>query len=440
MNAFGVASTLGAGVNSLANALGLDGWGLKTGKYNGCTFFAVASIPLLENSALYKAGEDIISTVNQFTGGKNDGQDANRSGQLYNTNLESLVITDKLISGKVIKVTPYSNSVNIEDTGFRGYEFRMTLVFFGDDYLRALANFEQAVLNPPKNPAQYLVLEHPTRGKINGYTYVVGDLEVITSVAYWRGCVVNVLFRSVQTPQQITAPELSTAQKVFRALQATLGAVSALGGTIANIQGFGKNYNILKSAKVNNVNPKNLLTQVDVTTSSNASIEFNDINSIEVELQDLSNILFNCMLYAYKYGNPPAQIAKLSKSEVDYNYLPPTLNQLKRYTLVQSEIILDYYNSKCKLTIAKIYEINSDGLFNNKINQVNTSISNLYAVLQTIGNKVTTNTYLVPYAMSIRRVLSLNGIPLDAANAVMKLNPSILSSNYIFANTVVNLL
>jgi hypothetical protein len=50
-------SSIGTAKNALsgfASDLGLTGWQLSTGKYNGCSFAHFTGIPLLENNALYK--------------------------------------------------------------------------------------------------------------------------------------------------------------------------------------------------------------------------------------------------------------------------------------------------------------------------------------------------------------------------------------------------
>lgn len=418
------ASTYGANITS---ALGLTGWQLKTGKYNGCSFATFVQIPILENNAIYKSGQDLVAVYDQAFGTLSDGADRNAKGQLYNTIMGLIQFSDKLVTGTVEKQTPYANSVNIEDVGFKGYEFKMSLVFFGDDYMKALANFENAVLNPPKIATQYLKLEHPTRGVIDGYTYVVGGLEVITSLAYWRGCIVNVTFRSTTTPSQVKSAN-SNVTNVIRTINAALGVVNGLGATIATINGTISNF------KSNGVISNNS----SVTTS--AQVTQAQYNTLSTNLTSLSTAMFNAILYMYKYGKTGTNIASLNSATLDYSYLPKSLNQQVSYKLNQGSIIMAEYYAQCQAIVDEIATYNLQGLANDIVNEIRKSISALGAVCEVIGNKKTTSTYTTPYDMSIRRVLSINGLPLNKAQTVMDLNPDILSANYIAANTVVNLI
>lgn len=424
---FGITTAASIYGENILSALGLDGWQLKTGKYNGCTFVAFVKIPILENNQLYRSGEDLVAVYNQSYGTSQVSQDPNRADQLINTNMGVIQFTDKLITGTVVKQTPYTNSVNIEDTGFKGYEFKMSLVFIGTDYMKALANFENAIINPSKLSSQYLKLEHPTRGVIDGYTYVVGDLEIVTSLTYWRGCVVNVTFRSTLTPSQ-NKTGISTTSAVIQSVTAGLGVVSGLGSVIATINGA------IKNVQSNGV----IANNSTVTTSANVTqTEYNQLAS---NLNNLSQKMYNSILYMYLYGNSGVNVSELNNSTLNYSLLPKSLNQQVSYKFNQASIIMSNYYKECQRIIAEIYSYQLQGLENDIINEIRRSISSLGLICETIGNTRTTNTYITPYDMSIRRVLSLNGIPLNKTKAVMDINPEILSANYIPANTVVNLL
>lgn len=428
-----IQTTTGLAVLStnIASALGLEGWQLKTGKYNGCTFAAFVNIPIIENSMIYQAGTDLVAVYNQNFG-KPGARDPNRPGQLYSTDLAMLQFTDTLMQGKVIKDTPYTDSVNIEDTGFKGYEFKMSLLFIGDDYLTALYNFEKAIITKPSNPSQYLSLEHPTRGKISGYTYVVEGPQIITSLAYWQGCIVNVTFRSVDTQGVIAnAPVISTARQISRALNAALATINALGTTVAQIQGLQIN---LQQGYFSSTS-----STFNVSNTQNISITYTQYKEIQNEVTQLQNQLFNCVLYVYRYGNSSVKISELSSSEVDYNYIPRSLNQIKKYTLPQGDIIMNYYYKSTNNVLALLASYGAASQANDLIIQIKKSITNLSAVCQTIGNKITTNYFVTPYAMSIRRVLSLNNLQLNRIGDVLELNPNIISANYVPENTVVNL-
>lgn len=415
--------------SNIASALGLQGWQLTTGKYNGCTFVSFVDIPILENSMLYQAGTDLVASYNQNFGTP-DAKDPNRIGQLYSTDLALLQFTDTLIQGKVIKDTPYTDSVNIEDVGYKGYEFKMSLLFLGDDYLTALYNFEKAIITKPANSADYLSLVHPTRGKIAGYTYVTEGPQIITSLAYWQGCIVNVTFRSVDTQGVIAnAPVISTARQVARALNAALAAVNAIGTTVAQIQGARTNLQRgFFSGQLG------LIPQQD-----NGILTYTQYTNLVTASAELQKNLFNCTLYVYRYGNSSVKISQLSASEINYQYIPKSLNQIKKYTLPQGDIIMNYYYEQTNIVLALIASYGIESIANDLIIQIKKSITNLSAVCQSIGNKITTNYFVTPTDMSIRRVLSLNNLQLNRIGLVLELNPHIISANYVPQNTVVNL-
>lgn len=424
---------------SVTSALGLDGWQLKDGKYNGCSFAVFVPIPLLSGNLLFQSGTDAVAMYNSATGGV--GADPNGLGQLYQTNLGVLQFTDTMVQGKVVKKTPYTNKVNIEDTGFQGYEFGMSLLFLGDDYVKALANFEKAIATPPENPKQYMVLEHPIRGVINGLTYVV-DYKVVTSLAYFNGCIVNVTFRATDTFGAIAkVPVLSTAQQIARAVNTALKLVNAIGSTVNQIQGTVKNVSnggLLQPKTWNNLltySYRNITQSIESPTLLNKT----EYNEIVAATQNVQDTLLNSVAYVMQYGNTNVKIAAISSLDIDYTYLPPALNQFKQYVLVQGDILLMYYTKQVDKVVALIDKYNVNKQATNLLLQLEQSKAVLSAVCNTVGNKITTNTFLTPYDMSIIKVLSLNNISLSQAKAVMDLNPNIVSSNYIKANTRINL-
>lgn len=425
--------------SNISSALGLDGWQLKNGKYNGCTFAAFVPIPLLNGSMLFQAGTDSVAMYNSATG--SIGADPNELGQLYQTNLGVLQFTDTMVQGKVVKKTPYTNKVNIEDTGFQGYEFGMSLLFLGDDYVKALANFEKAIATPPENPKQYMVLEHPIRGVINGLTYVV-DYKVVTSLAYFNGCIVNVTFRATDTAGAIAKlPVLSTAQQIARAVNTALKLVNAIGSTVNQVQGAVKNLSnggLLQLKTWDTLltnNYRNATQSIESPTLLNQT-EYNDI---VIATQNVQNTLLNSVAYVMQYGDTNVKIASINSLDIDYTYLPLALNQFKKYVLVQGDILLMYYTKQVDKVVALIDKYNVNKQATNLLLQLEQSKAVLSAVCSTVANKVTTNTFSTPYDMSIIKVLSLNNISLSQAKAVMDLNPDIVSSNYIQANTRVNL-
>lgn len=449
-------SILSTGANlSLINsniqaAFGLNTWQLRNGMYNGCTFMAVTllnsdiNVPILQNNPAFGGIVNATSTFNQFFGTNIPGADPNRTGQLYDTTLGMMQCTDKIITGTVQKQTPYTDSINIEDTGFKGYEFRMSLIFVGADYMTALSNFENAVANPPTDPAKYLVLQHPTRGLIKGLTYVIGDLEVVHSMQNWRGCLVNVTFRSVDFNRQSKPPLLNTAQKIARAISAILNLIASISGGIATLNAFTNNLkNQGTLPLLNNTEPSNQVIIKQVTNSGagiTENVQFQQIYLANNVLQTVSTTLMNVLAYVYKTGEPGVSNSTLDSFDIDYSFIPTSLNQSPRYTLNQGGIIMNYYDSLCITSRAALDALNLGSDTNDILIDINSSVSAMGIFCEAVGNATTYNTYVTAYPMSIRRVLNINNISLSNMAAVMALNPQLQSANYIPADTLVNLL
>lgn len=442
MSLFSTTTALAAASSNITSALGLDGWQLKDGKYNGCSFVTFVPIPFLQGNTLFQAGTDSVAMFNSATGGV--GNDPNSATQLYQTKLGILQFTDNMMQGKVVKKTPYTNQVNIEDTGFQGYEFSMSLIFLGDDYVKAVANFENVILNPPENPENYMVLHHPIRGRIGGFTFVT-DFKVVTSLAYYNGCIANVTFRAVNTNGAVTkVPILSTAQQIARAVNTALALVNGIGSTVNQIQGTVKNINsggLLEPRTWTGYLQKNiaLSKNTNLNNSHTSFLTLTEYNQIAAAVSNVQNTLLNSVAYMCRYGNSPVKVAQLSALDIDYNYLPKSLNQFKKYVLVQADIICNYYAQQIAEVshLIELYGVGADA--NDLLIQLTKSQALLLLVAQSIGNRVTTKTYVVPYDMSIIKVLANNNISLSKVNAVMQLNPEIVSSNYITSGTSVNL-
>jgi hypothetical protein len=424
----GTVNAVNSSINSLSTSLGFDGWQLSSGTYNGCSF-AVFTTPALDELPVYNSGVDVVANINQYLGGDQTGTDSNRTGQLYNTFLGMINFSDKLITGTVQKQTPYANSINIEDMGFKGYEFKMSLLFVGSDYQKALSNFENAIKNPPTTPDKYLKLEHPTRGLIDGYTYVIGDPEIVHSLSLWRGAIMNITFRAVETPKISKSPYISLTSNVLRSINTALGAVSAIAGTIAIIKAQITGYlNLVqKPSRVSSSLGYRSLTSTQATTISTA-------------LNQSANKLLNCVCYLYKRGDAGVTVVELDNKDINYSYIPPSLNQSRVYNENQNSLIMDYYYADVKESIAVIESAEILGASNDIITELNTSVSKLAAVCDSIASQVEYQTYITHSVMSIRKVMSINNIPLSSMAKMMKINPQIICGNYIVPGTAVNLL
>lgn len=227
INPIGALTTSNAVLSNVLSALGLNGWVLKNGVYNGCTFASFVQVPIIEDNPIVQNGTDIFASVNEITG-NNFGIDGNGFGKLYNTILGTLQFEDELILQVVTKPLVFANRCNTENMGTGGYEFKMTLLFFGTEYQKAIRNLENAIVYGAKKPSENLTLIHPVRGLIPGITRVTYIKEAAT-LANWNAATVQITFRSEQTTGGTVSN--SPIKNFTNALQATLGTVLGIAST-----------------------------------------------------------------------------------------------------------------------------------------------------------------------------------------------------------------
>lgn len=413
------ATTTSSVTSTLLTALGIDGWALRNGKYNGCTFASFVQVPVVQNNPLVQSGTNLFASINSLVGFTN-GADANAFGQLYNTFLGTLQFSDDLMLEIVRKKLPFSNRCNTENMGSGGYIFKMTLLFLGPDYEKAITNFENAINNTPKSTKDNLVLIHPTRGKIAGITRVAA-FRIDRTLANWNAATVNITFISEQTNGgSSNSTVISTVQKFTNVVQAGLGTVTGLTSTVANFQAL--------------VNSNNR-----IPTGQTSNVTYTKSSAISTSTVALSETLLNNINYIYKTSNVGINNPTLDSLEINYNKIPPVLNQSTRYSASQSTIILSYYLAQANEVITQINEADFGINSNDLINEITASIAALEEIAIAALNIQQTLSYVVPYTMSIRTVLAQNSQPLNNALSVLLNNPHIPSANYIPAGMVIQL-
>ena len=398
--------------NNFLSQLGLKSWTLKEAKYNGCTFAVFQRIPFLKNSGLIDAGLELYASYNQIFG--DNDFDNNDIGSLKDTVLGTLQFEDELITQIAVKKLPFANRCNTENMGFGGFNFKMTLLFLGPDYQKAIQNFEHAIVNPPQD--NYLVLEHPTRGVIPGITRVV-SYKIDTNLNNYNGATINITFKSEQSLIQ-QLPEVSLLSNRAGAISAVLDSAIAIQGAIATITDFlGLNGNTTPS-------PTNQTVAKNIQSSNS----------------NLSSTLFNCTNYIYKNSNTGIANTALSAASLNKDFIPVALQQNITYTSSQGNYLIDFYSQQCNDAINVIKSYNLGGNANKMINTINESIGLFYNLTILMASNVSTSTYITPYDMSIREVLVRNNLVMSQAVALLNINPNIPSANYIPKNFIVNLL
>ena len=414
-------SSIGTAKNALsglASDLGLTGWQLSTGKYNGCSFAHFTGIPLLENNALYKQGESLISSVNQITGSTLlASKDPNGFGNLSDTVLGLVKMTSEYIPQIAIKPTPYGIKANTEDVGSAGYEFKFTIVAIGADYQKAISNIERLIKSPPID-SNNLVLEHPTRGIINGITRCT-YFKVIEEYSQWNGATLEITFRSEESniSKEVKG---SYVKSVTQAILSGLGTITATNSALSELTtristatgllGFGNRYSVA---------PKT----------------FTQIKQLSSKTTGLNNRNLQSMNYIYKNSNTGASNITLNNTSSDPKYLPSSLAFPSQYNSLQGSLLLDEYYKYAKELIETVKGFGYNGESNNYINSINQSIATLYNLANLAAQTATSYTYSVPYTMSIHEVLARNGRGFDQASIVLRNNPQIPSANFIVAGT-----
>lgn len=409
------AITTGSSVLSgVLYALGINGWKLSKGSYNGCTFASFVQIPIIENNPIIQSGENLIASINQISG-ITAGADPNGLFNLYNTILGSLNLSTEPIFQVAEKALPFANRCNTESTGTGGYIFRMVLLFVGSDYQKAKNNFVNAICYPPTDPSKYLSLIHPTMGKIPGITRVT-HMTIDESVGIWNAATINITFRSEQTFKGI-APT-NQIQNFTNALQSALAIALGINATVADF------------LSIVNSNGR-------VPTGKTSNVTFTQSQTIATQANSISNSLVANVNYIYKTSNTVTVNSSLNTMKINYSLLPPTLNQVVSYAPVQQAIISNFYMGKVQSLKTYIATTPFGSNVNQLINQLNASVSILNSVSSLVLPSSNALSYKVPYTMSLRTLLINNGITLDQALNVYLNNPQILSPNYIEEGMVV---
>lgn len=408
--------------SNISSALGLDGWQLADGKYNGCTFCHFVKIPLLENNPIYQIGMSAYATANQMFGFSPLGEDKNKQYNLVDTTLGVISMSDEYYPQTVVKPLPYAGKVNTEPMGGGGYEFRFTILCIGQDYQKAISNIEDAIKNPPASSDKKYKLIHPTRGELNGVTRVT-SYRVLSNIAVWNGATIEIAFRSEDSNIQSIAKK-RLVQQIATAIQQALGLVLAINATITEIQ------TAIQTGQ-------GLLGANRQYSAQTYTVSVNT----DTKIKSVSDSLYSNTNYVYKNSNSGVRVAQLDNTPINTAAIPKALSYSigTGYNGTQGDIIMGTYAKQCEELIAYIATAGFDQFSNNLINQINESVAALYNVCNLCAQTEMSYGYSVPYTMSIHEVLALNGMNLSLAQQVLKNNPQIPSANYIPKGLVVKL-
>lgn len=413
-------ATTKALLSEAGSILGYNSWKIHTARYNGCSFISMGfTDSSLENTPLIQDGLDAIATTNALFGiNTTKTQDANDRTLLYQTFLKALDFTDRpIIPQIVIKQLPNANRCNIELMGTGGQQFKVNAIFLGKDYQKALYNLQNAINNPPTDPEIRYVFEHPIYGKIQN-THLE-DISINHNLALWNGCVVNMTLRSEEAKTDKFG-KISTAELIFRALQTALSLVADILYT----------YQVLKALVLSFTSGLGGAKKVSAT-------KYTQTVKTQEQVDNVANTLKQAVNFIYKKGDTGTVNTELDATPINNTYIPTALQYSVKYNATQGAIIIENYASEVNKLKDNLV-LNYGGNANNLINILNKSVAELYILAENVARPQITRSYLVPFDMSIRRVLAYNNIPLDNAEQVILNNPQIKSANLIPQNTLIN--
>lgn len=214
----------------VASILGLTNWQLNEGMYNGCSFHTLQPLSAaISQSAIVNGAATGIYAFNKLLGTNLLGDNPNSRTNLFLTTLALMNVNDELTRKFVRKRLPYANQDNIEDMGLSGESYTINALFFGMDYLTALDNFLNAVLNPP--PKDENVLIHPVLGEISGDTYLVRMKRRYSSDAY-QAVMLELQFEAEQAIGW-SKNTLSPTELTSQVLLGSIAALNAVGSAIS---------------------------------------------------------------------------------------------------------------------------------------------------------------------------------------------------------------
>lgn len=168
----------------------------------------------------------------------------------------------------------------------------------------------------------------------------------------------------------------------------------------------------------------------------------NEINKLNTSLTNLSLTLLNCSILLYQnVVQKSITYAPFDNATVDYNYTPQNLQYSLFFGINQIQEVITYYVDQTNLVLTNIENTGLSSQMSAKINELNSSVSqlNTFAMALYNGQQSQLKSYTVPYNMSIRSALLLNGLTTNNIQLIQLYN-SLDSVNWILQGTVLLLL
>ncbi len=392
-------------VNNFLNQLGLNGWQLQEGSYNGYTF-TVAQSPFSLNglvtnlSSLGQAGTLVGYAAQIANAGAMAVGAVNPLTKIPGgANSVSSTIVDTFSRKVAIQELPNGKD-NIRSLGYNGNELIVMGVAWGANYMSFMNNnlvqmfySDEAVAIDPKRKANYHVLQHPIFGIVQNCWLL--NMRVIHNSAQWRSCMFELRFRTERPVVAIPNTFNQILQQINNVISGILSIANALVGTWGTLEA------------ITNGN-----AQTQTAASNNIFVQNSLIDSQEAVLDSVNNSVVATQLLVTNLAPPNYSNTALS----NYATTSPSVTQFSYFQ--DSNTPNDVQNLNTNLVanintaIATIYS----GVFPNNFYDTVDNLKGLIAqigqlsilLLNTYYGQVTL--YTAPYDMSLFTMCSLNGI------------------------------
>lgn len=398
-----------AQAEAIANELGLNGWQIQTGSYNGVAFHVVPSILNKLNQDLNPATGAIDSTINLLGIGS---LSQNNENLPYGTKAVSTGISDRT-HRKLVIHRPPNNADIFEDMGWFGDTFSIQGILFGSAYSQALNNILNGFLNDPNstNPNRN-VLVHPILGRIENVMLV--DMQRIHEPKMWRCCLYQFNFACTKPVAVLTQNISSTLNAINSTITGILTIITGLLNTWGDIQALKHVFGSAGNTTTVEQALKNSQTSVINTCNTNVSIT-------QFMVNNLKPIGYNNVQLS---KTPTFSITGLTQLYYFTSNMTPT----------DVNTLLTYSDNSINACIATLEVINVNPIYNSITALINLQ-SQMNALALALLNSYygSTKLYTTPYDTNLFDVCFLNNLNYNSqSSTILKLNHNIIpSANYI---------
>lgn len=422
----GIASAAGY-ANEIARLFGLDQWDLQEATYNGVTFQVLAPNPLVANNPFQGVSFPSFSGVTTDNG----------TNLPYGTKTGLSQVRDSSAARLAIHDIPNRDGTFVEKLGFTGETYTMVGILWGPSYYERLQAMRAAFSSePPAVPlSSYQVLIHPLNGKIT--PAYLRRMEYIHASTKFRA----VAFVLEFVCDNVVALNLVGSAGNQDALYAALAELENLAISLAEALQISS----LLYTRINNLASSNKqLFGAQAGKSNLNPVIRNEVAILNAGNANLSLLLNYATALLYQYLKPPGFIDyTIEKVQVNLSTLPQLFQYVTIFSEKEVDTLVSYYASQAQALIDQYEAFDLGTVFISQINAIKASVVSLDQFGKTLLNESESSyvSYTVPYDMSLRMALYLNGLDLNTdMESMLLLNRSVIGSvNKIPADTILKL-